>query len=62
MDMIAGDYRCLYGFPATYSHFDDIATKLSSLHQASYVHGDISDTNIMVKKDGSLGFKLLDFD
>jgi hypothetical protein len=56
MEMIAEDYCRLMDFPTPYSHYDDIATKLASLHQASYVHGDIRNTHIMVKKDGSLGF------
>jgi tRNA A-37 threonylcarbamoyl transferase component Bud32 len=33
-----------------------------ALHQAGYVQGDIRDANIMVRKDGSLGFMLIDFD
>jgi tRNA A-37 threonylcarbamoyl transferase component Bud32 len=35
--------------------------KVTFLHQAGYVHGDVHDTNIMVK-DRSQGFKLVDFD
>jgi RIO1 family len=58
MEMIGEDYCCLIDFPPLYSHFDDIMAKLTSLHQANYVHGDAHDTNIMVKK----GFKLVDFD
>jgi RIO-like serine/threonine protein kinase len=62
MEMIAEDYCRLMDFPTPYSHYDDIATKLASLPQASYVHGDVRNTNIMVKKDGSQGFKLVDFE
>lgn len=61
MEMIGDDYCCLSDFPS-YRHFEDIFQKLASLHQAGYVHGDVRDTNIMVKKDGSPGFKLVDFD
>ena len=32
------------------------------LHQAGYVHGDLRDTNLMVRKDGQSGFMLVDFD
>ncbi|KAG1887287.1 hypothetical protein F4604DRAFT_1675279 [Suillus subluteus] len=41
---------------------DEIAQKLEYLHQNGLVHGDIRDINIMVKKDGSSGIKLVDFD
>ena len=49
-------------FPPPYSHFYDIIRKLTSLHQANHVNGDICNTNIMVKKDWNQGFKLVDFD
>jgi RIO-like serine/threonine protein kinase len=49
-------------FPPPYSHYHDIIRKLTSLHQENYVHGDIRNTNIMMKKDGNQGFKLVDFD
>ncbi|KAG2125665.1 hypothetical protein DEU56DRAFT_715527, partial [Suillus clintonianus] len=39
-----------------------LATGLQSLHQEGYVHGDIRDMNVMVKRDRSTGFKLVDFD
>ena len=42
-----------------HSHFDDIIGKLTSLHQENYVHGDVRNTNIMVKKDGNQRFKLI---
>jgi hypothetical protein len=32
------------------------------LHQTGYVHGDLCDTNIMVRKNGQSGFMLVDFD
>jgi serine/threonine protein kinase len=35
---------------------------LTLLHQARYVHGDLRDTNLMVRKDGQPGFMLVDFD
>lgn len=62
MEMITEDYCCLMECSARSTHREEIAAKLVSLHQESYVHGDIRDTNIMVKKDGSLGIKLVDFD
>jgi hypothetical protein len=62
MEMIGEDYCCLLDFAAPYAHYDDIMGKLASLHQENYVHGDVCSTNIMVKKDGNHGFKLMDFD
>jgi hypothetical protein len=62
MEMIGEDYCRLMDFPPPYSHLDDIMGKLTSLHQENYVHGDVRNTNIMVKKDGNQGFKLVDFD
>jgi hypothetical protein len=62
MEMIGDDYCCLGESSAYYSHYDEIMTKLVSLHQECLVHGDIRDTNIMVKKDGSPGILLVDFD
>jgi serine/threonine protein kinase len=49
-------------FAPPYSHYDDIIGKLTSLHQENYIHGDVRNANIMVKKDGNQGFKLMDFD
>jgi hypothetical protein len=62
MEMIGEDYCRLSDFPPPYSHYEDITRKLTSLHQENYVHGDVRNTNIMVKKDGVQGFKLVDFD
>ena len=60
MEMIGEGYCCLGESSACHSHYDEITTRLVSLHQASLVHGDIRDTNIMVKKDGSAGILLVD--
>jgi serine/threonine protein kinase len=62
MEMSGEDYCRLMDFPPPYPHLDNITGKLTSLHQANYVHGDVRNTNIMVKMDGNQGFKLLDFD
>ena len=40
----------------------DIEARLKELHQAHFVHGDVRDTNIIVRKDGKPGFMLVDFD
>jgi hypothetical protein len=62
MEMIGEDYCPLSKFAHPYGHYEDITRKLISLHQENFVHGDIRDTNIMVKKDGVQGFKFVDFD
>ena len=41
---------------------DDIVKKLGEFHQHHHVHGDIRNTNVMVRKDGEAGFMLVDFD
>lgn len=62
MEMITDDYCCLGELSTPYPHHDAIATGLQSLHQERYVHGDIQKSNIMVKRDCSPGFRLVDFD
>ena len=39
-----------------------VLKKTTLLHQAGYVHGDLRNTNLMVRKDGQSGFMLVDFD
>ena len=61
MDIISLDY----GYPNTSTPYpcqQEIKGKVIALHQAGYVHGDIHDANLMVRKDGSPGFMLIDFD
>lgn len=41
---------------------DSILGSLEDLHQAGYVHGVARGINVMVRKDGSKGFMLVDFD
>ncbi|KAG1731694.1 hypothetical protein EDB19DRAFT_2007418 [Suillus lakei] len=62
MEMITEDYCCLGDLSAPYPHHAALAERLESLHQQGYVHGDIRDTNIMVKRTCDPGFKLIDFD
>jgi len=40
----------------------EIHSRVTSLHRHGMVHGDIRDTNIMVKTDGGLEFMLVDYD
>jgi serine/threonine protein kinase len=62
MDAIDEDYEELSQRPDALPIADEIKAKIISLHQAGFVHGDIRDTNIMVRKDGKAGFMLVDFD
>ena len=54
MEMIGEGYCCLGESSVFHSHYHEITTKLVSLHQVSLVHGDIHDTNIMVKMTAAL--------
>lgn len=62
MDYIDDTYEELADSRTKASYITEIREKLESLHQVGYVHGDIRITNIMVKKDGSPGIFLIDFD
>lgn len=56
------EYQDLDTQTATHFVLDGIRAKIVLLHQAGYVHGDIRDTNVMVRRDGKKGFMLVDFD
>jgi hypothetical protein len=62
MDAIDQDYENLHQAPHGTPVPHGITEKIVSLHQAGFVHGDIRDTNVMVRKDGEMGFMLVDFD
>ncbi|KAI5995839.1 hypothetical protein F5J12DRAFT_855433 [Pisolithus orientalis] len=44
------------------SVFSEIESKLATLHAAGFAHGDIRDTNIMVKREDRTTFMIIDFD
>lgn len=45
------------------AHFhEEITATIEKLHQRGFVHGDIRASNILVKKNGEPGIKLIDFD
>lgn len=50
------------GHPNIDNLMEAIRSHVVRLHQNHMVHGDIRDTNIMVKRSGSLEFMLVDFD
>jgi tRNA A-37 threonylcarbamoyl transferase component Bud32 len=62
MDFIDDEYHDLKDSPAKGSFETEVREKVTSLHQAGFVHGDIRSTNIMVKTNGSPGIMLVDFD
>ena len=41
---------------------ENMHSVITKLHGANMVHGDLRDTNVMVKKDGGLAFMLVDYD
>jgi serine/threonine protein kinase len=65
MDEILG-YDVLADLPNTEvlprSVFQAIGEQLKSLHGRQLVHGDVRDTNILVKKDDYTKFMIIDFD
>jgi len=62
MDLLGDDYQLLSERRDRAQFCEEIQTKVSDLHQAGFVHGDIRPTNVMVKKSGPPGVMLLDFD
>ena len=62
MDFIDDEYHDLKRSPAIASYETEVQEKVTSLHEAGFVHGDIRSVNIMVKKDDSPGIMLIDFD
>ena len=62
MDFIDDGYHVLKRSPAIASYETKVQEKVTSLHEAGFVHGDIRSVNIMVKKDDSPGIMLIDFD
>ena len=73
MEDVRSEYEDLYDFIQHSDQTEDASSRdylldqirkfLEELHQAGFVHGDIRNTNIMVKKSGLDGsFYLVDFD
>jgi hypothetical protein len=61
MDQIDNEYINMVAPFAVRLH-NQIFNKVVNLHQASYMHGDLQDMNIMVRKDNGAEFVLVDFD
>lgn len=68
MDYVADEYEDLYdalprlGDEERQQIKDKLVPKVHSFHAAGFVHGDIRNTNVMVKKDRGEGMYLVDFD
>ena len=60
MDAITDEFS-LVDRPSA-SLYEPIKEKVVALHQQGYVHGDLRDTNVMVRKDGAPELMLFDFD
>lgn len=41
---------------------DRVKSAIAQLHGGGFVHGDVRNTNVMVKETGGLDFMLVDFD
>lgn len=68
MDYVAEEYEELYDALPRLSIEErrditqELARNVRSFHKAGFVHGDIRNTNVMVKKSGGKGVYLVDFD
>jgi hypothetical protein len=60
MDAIPDDF-VHFDMPSP-SLYEPMKQKLVALHQQCYVHGDLRDTNLMVRKNGTPEIMLFDFD
>ena len=68
MDLLKdSEYECLHDAKRSLSLEEkerlkeELRSKLTRLHQMNFVHGDVRDVNVMVRKD-RLGWMLVDFD
>ena len=62
MEDISRCYRQAESSADLVKNRDEMTEKIVMFHQNHYVHGDIRNTNVMVRKDGEAGFMLVDFD
>jgi hypothetical protein len=62
MDFIDDMYHDLSNSFVKASFQPEVEEKVIGLHQEGFVHGDLRDTNIMVKRNGTPGIMLVDFD
>ena len=62
MDRVDKLYKPLDTSSLTMELYSEVLKEVVNLHQARYVHGDLRKENVMVRRDGSGGFMLVDFD
>jgi len=62
MDFIDDEYHELEDSRVKGMFEHEVRERLTCFHQEGFVHGDIRTSNIMVKKDGSRGIKLVDLE
>jgi hypothetical protein len=62
MDALDKEYVMLSSISIDRQILDDIRAKVMSIHQAGFVHGDIRDANLMVKRKQGGPFMLIYFD
>jgi aminoglycoside phosphotransferase (APT) family kinase protein len=62
MDDLSKEYKTFDKNSLPAATHEHIRAGLDKLHQTHFVHGDVRDVNIMVRKDGKPGFMLVDFD
>ena len=62
MDVVGEGYRCFDTASCGATLYEEMREKLAAFHQAGFVHGDVRDTNVMVRRDGKPEFMLVDFD
>jgi hypothetical protein len=62
MDALNEEYKTFNKNSLPADTRENMEAGLTELHQAHFVHGDVRDVNVMVRKDGKPGFMLVDFD
>jgi hypothetical protein len=60
MDYVSEEYHHMEN--RSTEMYEMIKEKITALHQRGYVHGDLRDRNLMVRRKGSLGLMLFDFE
>ena len=62
MDLLDETYQDLDDSPHKLSFHKQTLEKITALHQAGFVHGDVYGANILVRKSGEGEIMLVDFD
>jgi serine/threonine protein kinase len=63
MERLDESFKMVRDYGKTKELFEEIDKRITELHQARYVHGDVRDVNIMARKEGEgYSIKLVDLD